>query len=79
VTPISADQPSVSDLPVLLDVRGVAALLGCSERHVYRLTDAGKMPSPVRLGSLVRWRRQDIEEWIASGCRPYRKAGRTEC
>jgi excisionase family DNA binding protein len=58
-------------LPVeaaLLDVKAVAALLGCSTRHVYRLTDAGRMPAPVRLGALIRWRRAEIEEWIAAGC-----------
>src|SRR5262249_57632003 len=62
----------------LLDVRAVAALLGCSARHVYRLADAGQMPAPVRLGTLVRWPRQAIEEWIAGGCRPGRQARRGE-
>src|SRR5262249_46327756 len=56
--------------PSLLDVRAVAALLGCSPRHVYRLADAGRMPAPVRLGALVRWRRQDLDAWLADGCRP---------
>jgi excisionase family DNA binding protein len=52
----------------LLDVRAVAALLGCSTRHVYRQADAGRMPSPVHVGALVRWRRVEIENWIAAGC-----------
>jgi excisionase family DNA binding protein len=60
----------------LLDVSAVAAMLGCSVRHVYRLTDAGRMPASVRLGALVRWRRAEIEEWIASGCKPVRQSGR---
>jgi excisionase family DNA binding protein len=58
----------------LLDVRAVAALLDCSARHVYRLADAGRMPPPVRLGALVRWRRQDLDAWLAGGCRPCRTA-----
>ena len=37
----------------LLDVQAVAELLGCSTRHVYRLSDAGRLPAPVRLGTLV--------------------------
>jgi len=45
------------DLAALLDVKAVAALLRCSERHVYRMADAGKMPAPVKLGALVRWPR----------------------
>lgn len=59
-----------SDPPAeLLDVTEVAALLGgCSTRHVYRLTDADRMPRPVRLGALVRWRRAELLAWIAAGC-----------
>ena len=39
----------------LLDVQAVAELLGCSVRSVYRLSDAGRMPPSIKLGSLVRW------------------------
>lgn len=56
----------------LLDVTAVAELLDCSTRHVYRLSDAGRMPAPVHVGALVRWPRSAIEEWIAGGCRPVR-------
>lgn len=61
----------------LLDVKNVALLLGrCSTRHVYRLTDAGRMPRPIKLGSLVRWRRAELADWIASGCPTQHPAGR---
>jgi len=60
----------------LLDVRAVAALLHCSPRHVYRLADSGHMPPPVRLGALVRWRREAIDAWIAEGCKPVRQSAR---
>jgi excisionase family DNA binding protein len=66
------DAPAVP----LLDVKGVAVLLGCSPRHVYRMSDKGQMPPPVRLGALVRWRRLDLDAWLASGCKPRRTAGR---
>ncbi len=56
----------------LLDVGAVAALLGCSKRTVYRLADAGRMPRPLKLGQLVRWRRAEVLEWIAEGCQPVR-------
>ena len=52
----------------LLDVRAVANLLDCSPRHVYRLADAGKMPQPLRLGALIRWRRAELQRWITDGC-----------
>jgi excisionase family DNA binding protein len=54
--------------PAFMDVKEVAALLGCSERHVKRLADAGEMPEPVKLGRLVRWNRAAVNEWIADGC-----------
>jgi len=56
----------------LLDVRAVAALLGCSTRHAYRLADAGRMPRPVKLGQLVRWRRTALMDWLDAGCPPVR-------
>ncbi|MGO9109104.1 MAG: helix-turn-helix transcriptional regulator [Thermoguttaceae bacterium] len=64
--------PTGDASPALLDVQSVAALLGCSPRHIYRLADAGKMPKPVKLGSLSRWSNAAIAEWIANGCKPVR-------
>ncbi len=61
------------------DVGSVAGKLSCSVRHVYRMADAGKMPAPLRLGSLVRWDLDAIDAWIADGCpscRDARRAGR---
>ena len=62
--------------PALLDVQAVAGLLGCSSRHVYRMSDAGKMAAPVKIGALVRWRRADLDAWLAEGCRPVRQVVR---
>lgn len=73
---LTAPEPADAPAAQLLDVRAVAALLDCSPRHVYRLADAGHMPPPVRLGALVRWRRQDLDAWLAGGCKPCRTAGR---
>jgi excisionase family DNA binding protein len=66
----TTNPPSIDAPPMaLLDVRAVAAMLDCSPRHVYRLSDAGRMPPPVRIGALVRWRRTDLDAWLAGGCR----------
>jgi len=54
--------------PALLTVHDVAEMLSCSPRTVYRLNDAGRMPKPVRLGSLVRWPKAIVERWIDQGC-----------
>ena len=59
----------------LLNVEGVAALLNCSPRHVYRLADMGRVPRPVKLGALVRWSRASIEDWISRGCPACRNGG----
>ena len=54
--------------PALIDVKAVAALLGCSARHVTRLEEAKLMPAAIKLGRLSRWNRVAIEQWIAAGC-----------
>ena len=63
------------ELPAMLDVNAVAALLGCSSRHVYRLSDGARMPRPVKLGALVRWSRAAVESWITQGCPNCRTGG----
>ena len=54
--------------PTMLTVTGVAKMLACSPRSIYRLADAGRIPPPVRIGGLVRWPRAALEKWIAEGC-----------
>lgn len=64
-------EPPAAVSAELLSVRDVAALLGgCSTRHVYRLSDSGAMPRPLKLGSLLRWRRTEVMNWIDGGCQP---------
>ncbi|MBW7863584.1 MAG: helix-turn-helix domain-containing protein [Candidatus Hydrogenedens sp.] len=57
----------------LLDVAALAELLGCSERGVWRWRDSGRLPAPVTLGRLVRWREGDIQAWIQAGCPDVRR------
>ena len=59
---------------VLSSVGEVAEMLCCSERHVYRMSDSGQMPRPVKVGRLVRWRRDEVLEWVADGCPTCRSA-----
>ncbi len=69
-----ADTPGLpalaSEQPALLDANAVAQMLHCSHRTVYRLADSGRIPPPVKLGTLSRWPRQALEQWIADGCLP---------
>ena len=59
-----------------LDAREVGARLGCSWRHVLRMADRGAMPPGVKLGALRRWDADQLEAWIAAGCKPCRYTGR---
>jgi excisionase family DNA binding protein len=52
----------------VLHAKGVASLLGCSVRHIFRLAAEGRMPRPVKIGHLARWRRSDLDTWLAAGC-----------
>jgi excisionase family DNA binding protein len=67
---------SLAAQAALLNVQDVADQLKCSVRHVYRLSDAGRMPPPVRLGALVRWRRSELADWLAASCPAVRRADR---
>ena len=62
------DVGSASNPPLLIPACEVARLLGISKRTLWRLLSAGKLPAPVRLGSNVRWRLDEVEKWISQGC-----------
>ena len=53
---------------LLIDVAAVAKLLSVSTRHIHRMRDAGLIPAPVKVGRSTRWRRADLDAWIAGGC-----------
>jgi predicted DNA-binding transcriptional regulator AlpA len=59
----------------LLDAKQVGARLGCSWRTVLRLADRGAMPRGLKLGALRRWDADQLELWIAGGCKPIRRPG----
>jgi len=48
----------------LLTVSEVAAILACSKKWVYRKCASGVLPH-LRLGSLLRFDRLRLEEWLA--------------
>jgi excisionase family DNA binding protein len=58
-------QPAVTPAPLLVDSREAAKLLAVSERTLWGLTAAGKLPC-VRLGRRVkRYALSDLEEFVA--------------
>jgi predicted DNA-binding transcriptional regulator AlpA len=72
---MSPDSVSDHERASLLDVWAVASMLACSTRHVYRVADAGRLPRPIKLGALVRWRADEIADWITAGCPSCAKGG----
>lgn len=52
----------------LIDVQAVRALLGVSDRTVWKMLYAGKLPACVRVNRSVRWRLSDVQRFIAVGC-----------
>ena len=62
------DAGSTSNPPLLIPACEVARLLGISKRTLWRLLSAGKLPAPIRLGNNVRWRLDEVEQWISQGC-----------
>jgi excisionase family DNA binding protein len=60
---------SASDLmPLLLSIEECAAVIGLSTRTVYRLIEDDHFPESIPLRSIRKWRRSDIEAWVAAGC-----------
>ena len=60
--------------PAMMTVGEIATQLSVSLITVWRWRDAGRMPAPIKIGAIVRWRRDDIERWIADGCLDMRGA-----
>ena len=61
----------------LLDAREAARLCRVSLPMLYKLNASGRMPCPIKIGSLMRWKRKEILTWIDAGC-PAGQPGKTE-
>jgi len=64
----SNKQTSVPDEMRLIAADELARLLDVSTRTVWRLLSAGQLVQPVRLGGSVRWRLDEVRQWINNGC-----------
>ena len=53
--------------PALMDADEVADELGISLRTMQRLRQLGQVPAPIKIGGQIRWRRCDVDAWIAKG------------
>jgi predicted DNA-binding transcriptional regulator AlpA len=64
---------------LLIEIKGLARMLGRSERALWRDQSAGRLPRPIALGGMTKWRMTEIREWVAAGVpRPGRVGGVAE-
>src|SRR5262245_11269209 len=56
------------EIALLVSASELAQRLKISERTLWRLLSAGKVPAPVRFGHNTRWRLPEVQEWIDRGC-----------
>ena len=59
--------PELED-QLLISAATLALKLEVSKRTLQRMRDRGAVPKPVYLGRLVRWRLDEVNQWIAAGC-----------
>ena len=61
--------PPLDSPATLFDVEQVASILNVSARTIYRMSDAGAMPRPIKVGAVLsRYYRHEIVAWILAGC-----------
>ncbi|MDR1612087.1 MAG: helix-turn-helix domain-containing protein [Planctomycetota bacterium] len=53
---------------LLIDARETATLCGMSRAAWHKQLASGRIPCPVKIGRLSRWRRRELESWIDAGC-----------
>lgn len=54
-------------LPLVIDARRLARLLCAGIRTVRTWDAVGKLPAPIRIGSRVVWRVDEIRAWLDAG------------
>jgi excisionase family DNA binding protein len=70
---IFAGQKPPEDKGLLIDSRQAAKLLGVSERTLWGMWKAGKMPQPIRIGQAVRFGYEELQAWGNAGGPPQKK------
>lgn len=64
---LAGTNPIVGE-PLLIPAAELAVLLNVSTRTLWRQLSARQIPEPVRFGGTVRWRLDEIRNWITEGC-----------
>ena len=59
-----ADERQIALEAGTYDVRELAALFKCSERHIRNMAENGSIPGIIRFGRLVRFHRGIVNQWL---------------
>ena len=59
---------STAPAPLLITAEEVAGMLDISTRTLWRLVSGKRIVAPLKIGGSTRWRRAEIETWVAAGC-----------
>lgn len=57
----------MDNVDTLLDAKTLGQRLRLSRRQIYRLMNEKKIPAPLRIGGVWRWREGQIADWLAAG------------
>lgn len=58
---------------LLLSAHEMMRLLDIARSTLYLWDQEGRIPRPVKIGSRVYWRRDEMNQWVAAGCPPREK------
>jgi len=50
-----------------MTITDLAEILKISQRSNWRFVASGKLVAPLRVGGCIRWKREDIRQWIDAG------------
>lgn len=52
---------------LLMTAEDVAEIMRVSTRTLWRLRAKGRIPQPLLIGASLRWRRDEVMQWISEG------------
>jgi predicted DNA-binding transcriptional regulator AlpA len=63
---MSKPTPVFDPSTALLHAKQIATFLGCTQKHIRRMSERGDFPKPVKAGRrILRWPREAVEKWLA--------------
>ncbi len=67
-TATTSSETKSEERVLLMTSEDVARRLRVSKASLWRMRSTGKLPPPIHIGGIVRWRAEDVEKWVKDGC-----------